>query len=99
MKVTRGSLDELHAIVLMSQEFPLPVLSGRPVIYRLVLYWKAAKEPLLIVARDERSVPMGKPINAAAGPIAQYGNLFAQHLGIPFYDNSHMNSYGPLPAL
>lgn len=98
-RVTRGSLSELQAIVLMSQEIPIPVLGGRPVVYRLVLYWKHSKEPLLIIGRDERQVPMGQPLNAGAGPIAYNGQRYAQALGIPFYDNSYMNSAGPLSVV
>jgi len=98
-RITRGGLNELQAIVLMSQEIPSPGLSRRYVIYRLVLYWKNSKEPLLVVARDERWVPIGQPINAAAGVIAQYGHLYSRNLGVQFYDNSYLNSAGPLPAV
>lgn len=98
-RITRGSLNELHALVLMSQEIPVPVIGGRPVIYRLVLYWKNSKEPLLIVARDERSVPIGQPINAGAGPIAHNGHRYANALGVQFYDNSYISSAGPLSVV
>ena len=83
----------------MSQEVPSPGMSQRFVIYRLVLYWKHSKEPLLIVARDRRWIPMGQPINAGAGVIAKYGHLYARTLAVQFYDNSYLNSAGPLPAV
>jgi hypothetical protein len=98
-RVSKGSLQELQGIVLMSQQIQIPGLSGLPVVYRLVLYWKHSKEPLLVLARDERSIGAGQPINVAAGTIAQFGHHYAQHLGIPFYDNSHVNSAGPLAAI
>ncbi len=98
-RVTRGSLNELYAIVLMAQELPVPMQGVRPVIYRLVLYWKQAKEPLLVIGRDNRAIPYGTPLNAAAGAIAQFGYRNAQLLGIPFYDNSQVSSNGPLSVV
>lgn len=98
-RVTRGSLNELHALVLMSQEIPVPAIGGRPVVYRLVLYWKHSKEPLLVVARDDRTIPMGQPINAGAGMIAHFGQRYAAALGVPYYDNSYVSSAGPLPVV
>ena len=44
-RVTRGSLDDLDAIVLMSEVLPFSAGATRPVIYRLVLHWKAARQP------------------------------------------------------
>lgn len=98
-RLTRGSLSELHAMVLMTEDRPLPMVGGRPVAYRLVLYWKNAKEPLLVVGRDDRIVPPGVPINAAAGPIAHFGQRCAHALGVTFYDNSFTSSAGPLPVV
>ncbi len=98
-RVTRGSLNELHGLVLTSQEIPIPSIGGRAVIYRLVLYWKHSKEPLLIVARDHRSVPFGQPLNAAAGLIAHVGQRYAKAMAIPFYDHSFVSSSGPLAVV
>jgi hypothetical protein len=99
-RVTRGSLNELYGLVLMSQDTMLPGLGGgRSVVYRLVLYWKGSKEPLLVVERVSGSIPLNTPLNAGAGAMAQRGYRYAQALGVPYYDYSHVNSPGPLPVV
>jgi hypothetical protein len=100
-RVTRGSLNELYGLVLMTQDTMMPgfVGGGRTVVYRLVLYWKGSKEPLLVVDRVSGSIPANVPLNAGAGAIAQRGYRYAQALGVPYYDYSHVNSPGPLPVV
>ncbi|MBI1757568.1 MAG: hypothetical protein HYR64_10740 [Fimbriimonas ginsengisoli] len=98
-RLTRGSMTELYCLVLMSQDLPLPMPGGRQVAYRLVLYWKQAMEPLLVVEREDRFVPMNSPVNAAAGPISGRGTQFARAMGIPFQDYSYLSSPGPLPVV
>lgn len=98
-RLTRGSLNELQGVVLMSQELTFGIIGARQVIYRLVVYWKGSKEPPLVIARDERSLPVGVPINAAAGQIAQWGQVVSKSMGVPFYDYSYQNSAGPLAAI
>ena len=98
-RIVRGSLDELQALVLVAEEFPLPTLGGRTVIYRLVLHWKGSKEPLLIAEREMHAIPYGARLNYLAGPILQRGMAYAQALGVPFYDNSYFHSPCPLPVV
>lgn len=99
-RVTRGSLQELYGLVLMSQDTMLPGLSGgRTVVYRVVLYWKGSKEPLLVVDRESVTLPMHAPINAGSAAIGQRGHKYSQALGIPYYDYSNVNSPGPLPVV
>ncbi len=96
---TRGSLNELDALVLVSEIYPLSVGVGSYVVYRLVLYWKNSKEPLLVVERQGRQLGMGDPINLAAGDILKRGQEYAHALGIKYFDNSYFHSSGPVPVV
>jgi hypothetical protein len=98
-RITRGSLSELDALVLTTEQFGVPLVRGGQVIYRLVLHWKGRKEPLLVVEREAHNLPIGSPINGRAGPMLQRGMAYAKALGIPFYDNSHFVSGSPVPVL
>lgn len=99
-RVTRGSLNELYGLVLMSQDTMLPGLSGgKSVVYRVVLYWKGSKEPLLVVDREAVTIPLNAPLNAGSAAIGQRGYRYSQALGIPYYDYSNVNSPGPLPVV
>ena len=99
-RVSRGSLSELYGLVLMSQDTMLPGLGGgRTVVYRVVLYWKGSKEPLLVVDRESVTIPINAPLNAGSAAIGQRGYRYAQGLGVPYYDYSNVNSPGPLPVV
>lgn len=98
-KVTRGRIDDLDALVMMSEQYPVPTLAGRLIIYRLVIYWKNQREPLLVAARDEATISHTGPINAKAGKMIHDGARFARAMNLPFYDNSHFHSGAPLPPI
>ncbi len=95
-QVTRGSLSELDALVLLTEVTPALSGLGRSVLYRLVLYWKGSKEPLLIVECESRNIPAGAAINVGAGNLLAKGARIAKLLGIRFYDNSYFASPCPL---
>lgn len=98
-RVLRGSLSELDALVLTSEQ---PVVGGliHPrVIYRLVLYWKGMRHPPLIAEREDRTIGYGAPLNSAAQRILQRGGAYAKALAVPYYDNSHLHGRSPLPAI
>jgi hypothetical protein len=97
-RATRGGLNELDAVVLSTEEYPLALL-GKTVIYRLVIHWKGSKEPLLVVEQETHTLGPGSPLNKAAGGIAQRGARYAQAMGVPFYDNSYFHSSAPVPVL
>ena len=91
----RGSLAELDAVVLLTEE--LSVLpSSKVVIYRLVVYWKRQAEPLLIIERDQMLCRAGQQLNFGCGRLLALGQRFAHALGVPFYDNSQYASPKPL---
>lgn len=98
-RVSRGRLDDLDALVLLSEQYPVPTLDGRLVIYRLVLYWKNQREPLLVAAREEKSIPHSGSLNQGAGKLIHEGSLFSRAMNLPFYDNSHFHSPAPLPPI
>jgi hypothetical protein len=94
-RTSRGRLQDLDAVVLISE--PNPLIGG--VTYHLILHWKQMREPPLVLQQDSRSIHPGSPLNAAAGPIYQRGAEYARALGLPFYDNSHFPSANPVPML
>ncbi len=91
-RVSQGSLDELDALVLLAQPGPV-------VRYRLVLHWKGAARPLLVVEREDHRLPIGAPIGAMAGSLQAKGVRYARALGVPLYDNAHFASPEPLPPI
>ncbi|MBL8068073.1 MAG: hypothetical protein JNM28_06465 [Armatimonadetes bacterium] len=96
-QITRGSLADLDAAVLLAdRNLMRSTLVGEPVTYRLVLYWKQGKEPLLVIGTEHVSLGPGQAVNAGAGRMAQTGAGYARILGLPFFDNSYFLSDGPL---
>jgi hypothetical protein len=96
-KLTRGYTNELDALVLLTEKYPLVDLTGKTVVaYRLVLHWKGSKMPLLIVDERRRTNPSGTPLNHSAGDLLYMGSRVAKALGIPFYDNSYFHSPCPI---
>lgn len=96
-QLVQGRLDELDALVLVTEDYSLPLSVGRTVRYRLVLHWKGNRHPLLIVEREAHTLPPGAPLNASAGPLLVKGQKYAQALGVKYFDNSHFASPCPLP--
>ena len=93
----QGSLDELDALVLVTEEIPMAIIGQRTVIHRLVLHWKSARHPLLVLERETHTLAVAAPLNCAAGQMAQRGQQYARALGLTFYDNSYYPSPAPLP--
>jgi hypothetical protein len=99
-RIIRGPLSELDAIVLISEkELFSATLGGQSITYRLVLHWKNAKEPILVVGSETTLLGPGQPPNARAARIAQTGAMYARILGIQFFDNSYFFSAEPLKPL
>jgi len=94
----RGSLDDLDAVVLMTEEWPALLGNSRPVIYRLVLHWRAGVQPLMVVEVERHVVPCHEPMNSRAGLLLHKGSRYAHALGVTFYDNSYYHSPCPVPV-
>jgi len=95
-RFTRGSLNEIDAIVLQAGESLTPTLGGRTVIYRICFFWKGNKEPVFIADRDRVVLPMGSMMNAKAGPLLQRASRYSKEAQIPVFDNSYFSSPDPL---
>lgn len=91
-----GPLESLHSMVLMAEDKFLP--TGRTVVYRLVLYWKNPREPLMVVQQQSVPLPTNMPINAAVHAIGSAGWEYAQALGIPWQDISQTHQPCPIPV-
>lgn len=98
-RVFKGNLNELDALVLTSEQYAHGVGIAAVVFYRLVLYWKGQRHPPLVVEKERQSVSFGSPLNAAAQPMLQRGYRYAQAMGIPYYDNSHLSGRSPVPIV
>jgi hypothetical protein len=91
-----GSVNELDAIVLISE--PNPTIMAGGVTYHLVLHWKGESQPIMVLQQDTRILPPGQPLSVGAQPLLNAGLKYAQAIGIPFYDNSHFASKCPIPV-
>lgn len=98
-RLVMGSLDDLDAVVLMSEVLPMGGLGGTRVTYRLVLFWKGHRQPLLIVESETATVPPGAPVNTGAGRLHQLGLSYAGAMGVRFFDNAHLPGRCPLPVV
>lgn len=95
-KLTRGSLNDLDAVVLLAEEWAVPFGGSRPVIYRVVVHWRGAVQPLLVVDVERHMVPHNEPLNSRAGLMLNKGSRYAHALGVTFYDNSYYSSPCPV---
>lgn len=93
---TRGSLDEIDAIVVTSEVYPVGAGLAPLIIYRSCLHWKQSRQPLLVVDRQEAPLAPGQPINSRAGEIVLRASRYAQAMGIRVFDNSHFASPAPI---
>ncbi len=96
-RVLQGRVDDLDAVVLITEVSPFLLPAAQAVTYRLVLHWKGAKQPLLVVGRESHTLAGNAPMNSSAGRMAQLGAAYAQSLGVRFFDNSYFQSGSPVP--
>jgi len=94
-----GSLSELDAVVLMTEVLPMGSLGGTRVMYRLVIFWRGNRQPLLIVDSESSTIAAGAPVQSGAGRLHQIGLNYSAAMGVPFYDNAHLPGRCPLPVV
>ncbi len=95
-RMTRGSLDSIDAVVAQAHEFGIPGLVSRPVVYRIVFFWKGAREPLFIAERVETVIGHGAAIQSRAHEIVAKGARYAQEMKLPYFDNTYFHTADPL---
>lgn len=96
-RIIRGQLAELDAIVILAEhDYRATAIIGQQITYRLVLYWKSNRQPLLIMDSQTATLLGGQPVNSHSGNLAQKGNTWARLIQLPFYDNSYFLSQEPL---
>lgn len=93
----KGSLDELDALVLISTE--VATVGSRVVDYRLVLHWKNASQPILVVEQRRVTLGVGQPLNSRVGDLLARGQRYASAMKLGYYDNSYFHSPAPVPVL
>ena len=94
-KTTRGSFNDLEVIFLLAGQH---LLAGK-ITYRLLLQWRAHKEPPMVLTQTYFMLGPGMPTNAGAGPLFHLGTKAGQALGIPLVDNAHFLSANPVPLV
>ena len=94
--LVRGSLSELDALVLTSEQYAPGAVLTYSVLYRLVLHWKGARQPPLPVEKEQCFLPPGAVLNQGAGSMLARGAAYAKALDVRYYDNSHL--YGKSPV-
>lgn len=87
---TKGSVDALDALVLLSE-----VRLGL-VVHRLVLHWKGSAEPLLVVAQQRATFDPQRPLGSTASGLLGQGQRYAAALRVNYFDNSHFHSPEPV---
>ena len=92
--VSRGPLADLDAIVLLAES--TFAATGPAVTYRLVVHWKNAKLPLLVISQSTFPHSPGTPLNYASANLVQQGLRTSKAIGVPFFDNSYFHSPAPL---
>jgi hypothetical protein len=90
-----GNMNDLDALVLVSE--PNTLVPGGGVTYHLVLHWKGEAQPIMVLQQDTRMLPPGQPLNTFAHQLLSEGLRYAQALGVPLYDNSHLAAKCPVP--
>jgi len=88
----RGSFKDLEVIFLMTEQ---RFIAGQ-VTYRLLLQWRAHKEPPMVLQQTYFILSPGMPLNYGAGPLFHLGSKASQALGIPIVDNAHYASANPV---
>jgi hypothetical protein len=94
-RVSRGPMSLLDALVVISE--PNSRMMNGGVTYHLVLHWKAAQEPLMVLQQDTRQLPTGQPLNVGAANLLAQGSGYAKAMGVSFYDNTQFASKCPVP--
>ncbi|HTQ09369.1 MAG TPA: hypothetical protein VMI31_04800 [Fimbriimonadaceae bacterium] len=94
-KTTRGSFKDLEVIFMIAGQH---LLVGK-ITYRLLLQWRAHKEPPMVLTQTYFMLAAGMPINAGAGSLFHFGTKVSQALGIPLVDNAHFLSANPVPFM
>jgi hypothetical protein len=94
-RVTRGSINDLDAIVLIAENNARLLNGG--VTYHLILHWKGQAQPPMVLQQDTRVLTPGQPLNTWSGPLMNRATTYAQALGIKLFDNSHFLSACPVP--
>lgn len=93
-KRSTGRLSDLDAVVVLAENRLIP--TGPGVVYRIVLHWKQARHPLLVVGQQVCPLMPGMPLNHGAGPSLGLAHRYATALGLPLFDNTHFHSPEPL---
>ncbi|MBC8064588.1 MAG: hypothetical protein H7Y17_07145 [Chlorobia bacterium] len=83
-------------MALMAEDRSLP--TGRFVTYRLVLYWKNPREPLMVVQQQTLPMRSGAMLNFGIQQIGALGWEYAKALGIPWQDLSYRSRPCPVPV-
>lgn len=94
---TRGTLAELDCLVMLAEIHP--VLGTSQAIFRLVLFWKGMRHPLLVVETHPRPIAPGLPLQTYAQDVGSRGVGYAQLLGVRFVDGASAPTPAPVPVL
>jgi len=98
-RACRGKLGELEAMVLTAEQYAHGTGIQAMVYYRLILYWRGQRHPPLVAEKERHFVSFGSPLNTAVQPMLYRGLRYAQALGVPYYDNSHLSGKSPVPIV
>lgn len=87
-QVVRGSVSEWDALNVIAENRGLPGISAGAtvsVVYHLVLHWKGARKPPMVLQRLAANVPVGQPLDVSAQPLVVQASSFGRLMGLPVY--------------
>lgn len=99
-KFAKGSLNDLEAIFVLAEDRPSLgqlMTFDRSVVYRIVLQWHGLRLPSLILEQDYRAVPKQAPLNAGADFTLLNAARYAEALGLPLVNHTHVSVSNPVP--
>ncbi len=99
-KVARGSISEWDALNVVAENRGLPGISDGSswsVVYHLVLHWKGARKPPMVLQRQSAVVPAGCSLETAAQPLVTQASSFGRLMGLPVYLSLGGFSSNPRP--
>lgn len=90
-----GSLDELDAVQVIAETTAIGQIRQPGVTYHVILHWKRAARPALILHQDTRKLPVGARQQEQATFVLSHAQRIANALKVPLYDNTHYPSPNP----
>lgn len=99
LRPRRGKIGEFDALVVVAQDVALSSGVSRTAAIRIVLHFKGAQQPPMVLTRQDFTIPAAGLVGAAAQPLISKAVIYASAMGIPVYNNADQFSSSPIPPI